>query len=225
MSCRARTWLKLTNSKSWLEFWLTHNEQLKQRLLSILSRGKKKYDASKHFTCGGEREGDGCLADWVGWMQKLSGVIHHLISGIAGYSSELSALAWEVTYQISDWLFALVILHLLLTCIALHCIISCKDIYYRCQDFPRTFGSFPRCLVEVGVTAKMRHLWYCSGLARPARRQIIFNISFANLFLWPGGHGSNKALGRVLLEQNINKQSCLRTALNSMFEVQHPHSE
>ena len=64
---------------------------------------------------GGEREGDGCLADWVGWMQKLSGVIHHLISGIADCSSALSALAWEVTYQISDWLFALVILHLLLT--------------------------------------------------------------------------------------------------------------
>ena len=36
----------------------TRNEQLKQRLLSILWRGKKKYDASKHFTCGGERGGD-----------------------------------------------------------------------------------------------------------------------------------------------------------------------
>ena len=36
----------------------TRNKQLKKRLLDILLRGKKKYDTSKDFACGGEREGD-----------------------------------------------------------------------------------------------------------------------------------------------------------------------
>ena len=39
----------------------------------------------------------------TGWAggKHFFGVIHHLISGIADCSSALSALAWEVTYQIS----------------------------------------------------------------------------------------------------------------------------
>ena len=44
---------------------------------------------------GREREGGGCPEDWVGWVQKLFGVIHHLISGIADCSSAPSVLAWE----------------------------------------------------------------------------------------------------------------------------------
>ena len=40
-----------------------------------------------------------------------------------------------------------------------------------------------------------------------------------------GGRGSNKALGRVLLEKNVDRQSCLREAVNSQFSVKSPYSE
>ena len=43
--------------------------------------------------------------------------------------------------------------------------------------------------------------------------------------LWLGGRGANKALGRVLLEQNVDCQTCQREAVNAMFTVKNPYSE
>ena len=43
--------------------------------------------------------------------------------------------------------------------------------------------------------------------------------------LWLGGRGANKALGRVLLEQNVDRQTCQREAVNAMFTVKNPYSE
>ena len=40
-----------------------------------------------------------------------------------------------------------------------------------------------------------------------------------------GGRGANKALGRVLLEQNVDRQTCQREAVNAMFLVKNPYSE
>ena len=43
--------------------------------------------------------------------------------------------------------------------------------------------------------------------------------------LWLGGRGANKALGRVLLEQNVDRQTCQRKAVNAKFLVKNPYSE
>ena len=40
-----------------------------------------------------------------------------------------------------------------------------------------------------------------------------------------GGRGANKALGRVLLEQNVDRQTCQRETVNAMFTVKNPYSE
>ena len=37
--------------------------------------------------------------------------------------------------------------------------------------------------------------------------------------------GANKALARVLLEQDVARQTCQREAVNAMFTVEKPYSE
>ena len=46
-----------------------------------------------------------------------------------------------------------------------------------------------------------------------------------SLSVTPGGRGQSKALGRVLLEQKVERQSCIREALNGLFHVKNPFSE
>ena len=61
----------------------------------------------------------------------------------------------------------------------------------------------------------------------PALSQITVKLCFSSMF-FPrrlGGRGANKALGRVLLEQNVNRQTCQREAVNAMFTVENPYSE
>ena len=41
----------------------------------------------------------------------------------------------------------------------------------------------------------------------------------------PGGRGASKALGRVLLEQRVERQKCQREAMNALFQVDNPFSE
>ena len=43
---------------------------------------------------------------------------------------------------------------------------------------------------------------------------IVFDISTDMYSFWLGGRGANKALGRVLLEQNVNRQTCQREAVH-----------
>ena len=43
---------------------------------------------------------------------------------------------------------------------------------------------------------------------------------------WPGWLvGASKALGRVLLEQRVERQKCQREAMNALFQVDNPFSE
>ena len=53
---------------------------------------------------------------------------------------------------------------------------------------------------------------------------IYFNIWFLVL-VWIGGRGPSKALGTVLLEQRVERQSCQRAAMNGLFQVENPFSE
>ena len=51
------------------------------------------------------------------------------------------------------------------------------------------------------------------------------NAAFV-ILLWPGqagGRGQCKELGRVLLEQRVDRQSCQREAINNLFLVESPY--
>ena len=64
-----------------------------------------------------------------------------------------------------------------------------------------------------------------SLIFRQARSTLMLNISTNMYILWPGGRGDSKALGRVLLEQNVDRQTCQREAVNAIFSVQNPFSK
>ena len=90
----------------------------------------------------------------------------------------------------------------------------------------KTPGSCPRCWEEVDVTEKMLPLWQCSGPARQVRDtcwciwQTIIILGFDL-----GGRGENKAFGKQLLEQKVDRQSCQREAVNSLFVVSNSYSK
>ena len=73
------------------------------------------------------------------------------------------------------------------------------------------------------MTATMPYLSSCYGLDK----QVKYDIENKNysLSVTPGGRGQSKALGRVLLEQKVERQSCIREALNGLFHVKNPFSE
>ena len=69
-------------------------------------------------------------------------------------------------------------------------------------------------------------LWQCSGPARQVRDtcwciwQTIIILGFDL-----GGRGENKAFGKQLLEQKVDRQSCQREAVNSLFVVSNSYSK
>ena len=72
------------------------------------------------------------------------------------------------------------------------------------------------------MTATMPYLSSCYGLDKQVSMILRTKII---LFVTPGGRGESKALGRVLLEQKVERQSCIRKALNGLFLVKNPFSE
>ena len=102
---------------------------------------------------------------------------------------------------------------------------NCSVINDFGQGCQRTHGNWLRCWEGVVATETRQPLWFCSGLARLVRSTLMLNISTNMYILWPGGRGDSKALGRVLLEQNVDRQTCQREAVNAIFSVQNPFSK
>ena len=63
-------------------------------------------------------------------------------------------------------------------------------------------------------------LW--PGQAGP---QLITNNNWLVVLLQLGGRGPSKHLGRVLLEQRVERQRCQREETNALFRVENPYSE
>ena len=102
---------------------------------------------------------------------------------------------------------------------------NCSVINDFGQGCQRTHGNWLRCWEGAVATETRQPLWFCSGLARLVRSTLMLNISTNMYMLWPGGRGESKALGRVLLEQNVDRQTCQREAVNAIFSVQNPFSK
>ena len=102
---------------------------------------------------------------------------------------------------------------------------NCSVINDFGQGCQRTHGNWLRCWEGAVATETKQPSWFCSGLARLVRSTLMLNISTNMYILWPGGRGDSKALGRVLLEQNVDRQTCQREAVNAIFSVQNPFSK
>ena len=74
------------------------------------------------------------------------------------------------------------------------------------------------------MTSQQLLLLSC-GLARLVRNKVLMKFIHLRIFLLKGGRGANKALGRSLLEKNVDKQSCQREATNALFVVKNAYSK
>ena len=82
---------------------------------------------------------------------------------------------------------------------------------------PRTWKGFPGKVRQkdyccISLKVERCGLWWWGGECQTDLVALSKQIN-----LWLGGRGANKALGRVLLEQNVDRQTCQREAVNDMF--------
>ena len=75
------------------------------------------------------------------------------------------------------------------------------------------------------ATASQQLLLLSCGLARLVRNKVLIKFIHLRIFLLKGGRGANKALGRSLLEKNVDKQCCQREATNALFVVKNAYSK
>ena len=87
----------------------------------------------------------------------------------------------------------------------------------------RPLGAVPD--VGKGGTRRIPGSICCAGLGRSSRSVAPSCLIHWFFSFFSGGRGASKALGRVLLEQKVERQTCQRAALRELFEVENPYRE
>ena len=87
----------------------------------------------------------------------------------------------------------------------------------------RPLGAVPD--VGKGGTRRIPGSICCAGLGRSSRSVAPSCLIYWFFSFFSGGRGASKALGRVLLEQKVERQTCQRAALRELFEVANPYRE